>query len=154
MAYCTIDEVKSLFLALPTSGTTKITDTEISSWIDEESAYIDSMIKPKYKTPTTGTNSLLILKKACTYLVASRISFIIQKSTGKVLKVDDKTFDMEAMAQGKDILNALKKQTIILDDEDLLTPLEETYLSKNVIDDVIWQDEDMEPVFRKNVTQW
>lgn len=154
MAYCIIDDVKSLFLSLPTSGTTQITDTEITAWINEESAYIDSLLRSKYRTPLLDVDSLLVVKKACAYLVAAEISFIIQKSTGKVLKFDDSTFDMIAMKQGKDILNDIKSQRIILGSSDLLIPSEKTYMTTNVKDNVIWQDEGMEPVFRKNVTQW
>lgn len=108
MAYCTTTQLASAFKGLTLSSSTKVTDSEASDWIDEESAYMDGYIARRYTTPVTETNSLLILRKICLGLVAHRLrnalsiksgDTAITQSAGVISKEDAQSM-LERIAEG------------------------------------------------------
>lgn len=76
MAYCTTAEVQAEFpaLTLATDTTTGITAAEISTWIEEISAYMDSQIQNRYVTPVTApASALMVLKMICKDFVCGKL---------------------------------------------------------------------------------
>ena len=155
MAYCVYGDVQKVFFNIDLSATTTVTSTQVTAWIDQHSVLIDSMLKYHYKTPLTGIESLLILKILCTYLAAAEVFSVMERSKEKNFKIDDIAYDKFLMEKGKDILDKIKKDSIMLSDTDLLSPASKTYMTENAdTSTVIDEDESFEPVFRKNKQQW
>ena len=84
MAYATASDISSEFKNITFSSTTAVTDTEVTEFIDQESAYINSVIAGRYVVPVTGTESLKTLKVICIELVAMRVKRIMAVKTGNV----------------------------------------------------------------------
>ena len=82
MGYCTVGDVSSDFKNIEFSATSTVTDTEVGDFIDQESAFIDSMICSVYVVPVTGSSSLLLLKKIAIALVADRVRHVLYTKTG------------------------------------------------------------------------
>ena len=81
-AYCTTADIEAEIKALSLSASSIPTTTQVTEFIDQESARIDSYLSSRYTTPISGTESLLIVKRLCIALVSWRVSDII--STRKV----------------------------------------------------------------------
>lgn len=89
MAYCTVPEVASDFKNITFNANSTVTEDEVSSFIDQESAFIDSMICSVYVVPVTGTQALLLLKKIAIALVADRVRHVLYTKTGQDNKDQD-----------------------------------------------------------------
>lgn len=75
MAYITIDDVQS---RLPSSiaeitPSSEPTDAQVSAWISEVEAFVDSVLSSRYQIPITGPQSLQVVKSICADLVAARV---------------------------------------------------------------------------------
>jgi len=106
VGYCTVEEVGSDFKNITFSATSTVTDAEVQSFIDQESAFIDSMICSAYVVPITGAMSLLILKRIAIFLSADRVRHVLYTKTGK----DDKDQDTKGLKSlSRDPRGDLKK---------------------------------------------
>lgn len=86
MSYCSVDDIRSDFKDIVFSATSSVTETEVSTIIQEESAFINSMISARYETPVSqvdSPNSFLVLKRICIFLVADRVRHILYVKTGR-----------------------------------------------------------------------
>jgi len=86
MAYCSASNVTNEFKSITFDSNTPVTSSDIAEFIAQIDAYIDGKLYFRYTTPITGANSLLILKSISTYLVASRVSKILELKTGETDK--------------------------------------------------------------------
>jgi len=84
-AYCTIDDIQAEIKALTLSTSTIPTLAQVTEFIDQESARINSFLTKRYTLPITGTESLLNLKRICIALVAWRVSDIISTRKQQML---------------------------------------------------------------------
>jgi hypothetical protein len=89
MGYCLVTDVASDFKNITFDATSTVTDTEVQNFIDQESAFIDSMICSVYAVPVTGVNSLLILKRIAIFLAADRVRHVLYTKTGQDNKDQD-----------------------------------------------------------------
>jgi phage gp36-like protein len=121
-AYCTTSDIEAEIKALDLSASNAIpTTAQVTAFIDQESARIDSYLTTRYDTPITGTESLLFLKVICISLVAWRVSEII--STRKTQQLPNGMISQDvslATAYKRAIkdLEALRKGDMSLPDED------------------------------------
>lgn len=81
MAYCTQAQIESEFKSMTFSATTPVTDTDITRFIVEADAKIDSKLAVKYTTPITGANSLIVVRTIAIKLIKHRIERIINVKT-------------------------------------------------------------------------
>lgn len=108
MAYCTDDEVSSEFKDIVFSATSPVTDTEVTEFVSQASAEIDSIISNRYTTPVTGTESLKVLKQICIWLVKARIVGVL-----RIKNVSDKSDqDVGSLNYRKEALDRLKNIAI------------------------------------------
>jgi len=152
MAYCIVSDVQSMFKNITFAATDAITDTEVSNWIDEESAILDSLLRARYNIPLTGTNSLEVLKKVCAFIVAGRVDVILNQSTG--INAEKIQYSETLWDQGKMLWKGIKDNTIVLDDIDLKTPIADTYVSRQGNTEVPCYDDVIKPFFHKQEVQW
>lgn len=89
MSYCSVPDVASDFKNITFNATSTVTDSEVESFIEQESAFMDSMICSVYVVPVTGTQSLLLLKKIAIHLVADRVRHVLYTKTGQDNKDQD-----------------------------------------------------------------
>ena len=105
MAYSTYEDVKSEFKGVDFGSSTPVTSTEVTGFIVQADALIDSLVSKRYETPITGSISLSIIKLISIWLVADRVSKILQvKTTKEETKTADKSLYDKAMAMLKAII--------------------------------------------------
>jgi len=100
--YCTAPQVEAEFKRISFTVDTAVTLAEVTRFIEEASAHIDSVLSNVYITPVTGTVSLLVLQQVCIWLVAQRVKDIQALKTSKEntdqitneARLDKKALDM------------------------------------------------------------
>lgn len=78
MPYCLPADVQAEFKKLTVDENSIITDAKLTEWINQAEKEIDGRLTTKYVTPITGTNALAIIKTICVWLVADRVSRILE----------------------------------------------------------------------------
>lgn len=102
MGYCTASDIQNEFRGLDIGADTVLTSAKVDEFIDQASAEIDSRLGSKFVTPITGTNSLKLMKTACTWLVAERVRSILEvklkaPDTGQVVRNGNTAKDARQM---------------------------------------------------------
>jgi phage gp36-like protein len=77
MPYCAETDIEAEIKGLVLSTGSLPTLAQVTAFIDQESARMDSYITTRYALPITGTESLKALKRICIALVTWRVSDII-----------------------------------------------------------------------------
>lgn len=82
MAYATVDDVRSLLdtLGVVISGVSKVTETEVTEFITQEEATINSVLKGlgySVPIPSSATNDTAMLKKFTAEAVAVKVFSIV-----------------------------------------------------------------------------
>ena len=111
MSYSIYTDVQSEFKNIIFNASSSVTDTEVTEFISQEDAYIDSKLGKIYEIPITGTESLKVVKKISIMLVAGRIWKIIEK-TG----IDEESKGTVLIKKAEDMLDAILAEKIILED--------------------------------------
>ena len=151
MAYATVSEVESEFKKMDFADANAGVDTaEVTRFLDEEQARINSCIGTRYVVPVTGgAEALLLLKKILIDLVVFRIVKIL--NIRKAVPVPDSNIIQEitegtAYREALKILDHLAKGTKVLIDAELLSSSSglKSYTASNVVC----------PVFEKDKKQW
>ena len=119
MAYSTTTDVASEFKNITISATSALTTTEVTEFIVQADAYIDSRLGLKFTVPITGAESLKIVKRLSIWLVASRMKEIYKVKTGAVLVDQGETGDLGKMAREE--LDKIIKNELLLSDATLLS---------------------------------
>jgi len=140
MAYCLIADVQAYFKNTTFTSGSSVTDTEINTWIDQYSEYIDSRIGDVYVTPITGTKALKIVKIICAKFVAGEADEVLRE--GKAI-IDPKAKESRDLKkEAEDMLNMIRDEDIVLSDAVVQSSSNLTsYNKKNNI----------EPVFEKEM---
>lgn len=84
MAYCTYTDVQSEFKSMTFSASTAVTDTEVTEFIVQSDAVINSYVSSRYQVPVTGSSALSFLKWISIQIVRERIIKILASKTGVV----------------------------------------------------------------------
>jgi len=114
MGYCTLADVKSLLKGFSITDDTKITETEVETYIEDFTQLIDSKVVRKYTVPVTDTEALVIVKIICKKLTASHVLQITYLGSNKNLPDGAKNWRKDAL----DMLKAISENDINLTVED------------------------------------
>lgn len=73
--YSTIEDIEGEFKATQFKADTAVRASQVTSWIKQETAYINGIVSRRYITPITSDyeDAFLILKRICTFRVAERV---------------------------------------------------------------------------------
>ncbi len=147
MAYCTTDEVKAEFPTLTYASDTAngITSGEVSAWIDEFSAYMDSQIQNRYTVPvSTPAAAMLVLKMICKDFTVGKLKMKLFMSGGG--KQESQRIDSEILTKSAE--NRLKLiregNAVLIASTTANVPTGDSYGRKN----------DKEPAFDIEEQQW
>jgi phage gp36-like protein len=114
MTYATATDISREFRSVTFEADTDISDTDITSFLDEADAIINTCLNNKYITPITGTESVKVLKRIEIAIVAARIASILdlkqQQNQPSTIKQEFNKKDMEqwAFKYLKDLENEVK----------------------------------------------
>jgi phage gp36-like protein len=79
MAYCTLDDVQAEFKNTTFSGSTLVTDENVTAFIVQADAVINSYVGKRYETPVPETaDGFQILKMISSGIVAERVRAILE----------------------------------------------------------------------------
>lgn len=106
MSYCAISDIVADFSnSVVFDSDSKVTDAQVTEYIESESNYIDSYIASKYKVPVLEVDSpsaFAMLKRICIYRVSDRVRNILEVKTG------DTNLDQDTKGQSRTPTNDLK----------------------------------------------
>lgn len=118
MAYSVYTDVASEFKGIVFSSSSPVTDTEITEFISQGDAYLDSRLAGKYETPITGTEALKVMKRLSIWYVTARVKEILDvklpQTTGEQRLVSPDLFK-----RVEDELKRILKGEILLTDATL-----------------------------------
>lgn len=118
MAYATVTQVASEFKGITFSASTAVTDTEVSSFIEQADAMINGYVSARYDTPVSGSASLAILQMICIWLVKSRILSILSVKTPQDKTKQDPD-GPSLFKQAIDMLKDIRSGKLVLPDATL-----------------------------------
>ncbi len=144
MSYAEVSDIQSEFKSINFSESdASVGTTEVEDFISQSDAEIDARISVKYSVPVTaGASALLLLKQISTWLVASRIKYILEvKNVRAEIDQDVKT-DMASLA--RKMLDQIAAGDIPLIGATLASSDSgvKSYVSSNNIERVFYKDED------------
>ena len=97
--YCQLSDIVADFAnGVEFTTTSKVKLSEVESYIESESNYIDSAIASKYQTPVikaTSPKAFDLLKRICIYRVSDRVRNILEIKTGN----DDVNQDVKGQSR-------------------------------------------------------
>lgn len=113
--YSDVQDIEGEFKGIYFKGDTAVTAAIVTSWIKQETAYINGVISRRYVTPVTDDyeEAFLILKRICTFRVAERVKNKLEVKTGNTQtdqEVKQPNFtrtpnaDLKDIAEGKILL--------------------------------------------------
>ncbi len=146
MAYSTFAQVSSEFKSITFSATTEVTSTEITRFIEEADAEIDSFVGRKYVVPITQSESLKIMRMLSIWLVADRVREIMQMKDVGIEKLKQGVRAPNSAKRARDMLDKIVDGEIKLSDASLSTT-HDGVQSFAV-------EESLEHTFKKGVDQW
>lgn len=109
--YCLVDDIRSDFKDIVFSATSSVTEDEVTKFIAEETAFIDSIICARYVVPIiegTSPNSFLVLKRICIFLVSDRVRHVLYVKTGNDSKDSDSKGLRSLSRQPRADLNSIR----------------------------------------------
>ncbi|MGY5854064.1 MAG: phage protein Gp36 family protein [Candidatus Thorarchaeota archaeon] len=149
MAYATTANIASEFKNITFDATSAVTDTEVSSFIEQEEAVIDATISNRYEVPITGTSALKILKSVSIAFVAYRVAKILNLK--KDVPIPEK-FNPQVLNEGsafmkaKKTLSKIQSGGIVLNDA-VARSLGQGIKSYN-------SENDIGPLWERDTKQW
>jgi phage gp36-like protein len=142
MSYALNSDVKAEFKSLTYQSDTDlgITSGEVDTWLDQDSATIDSYINNRYSVPVSGgAQSLKVLKKICLLLTVARVRVKIKDTP------ENRESSKADREQAYQMLNDIRNGVLTLTDADLANaPVARSYNQLNSI----------EPIHEKETDQW
>ncbi len=147
MAYAELEDIQAEFKGVTFSGSTHVTDDEVSAFIVQTDALINAYVSKRYLTPVSNTtDGFQFLKMICSGIVSERVRAILEvkQATNKEGNQNPKRpYDLSnATKLLKDIANG----TLPLAGATVLSAGSGLY-SENSANDI-------QPEFRKNSAQW
>jgi len=149
MAYATTANIASEFKNITFDATSAVTDTEVSSFIEQEEAVIDATISNRYEVPVTGTEALKIMKSISIAFVAYRVAKILNLK--KDVPIPEK-FNPQVLNEGsafmkaKKTLSKIQSGGIVLNDA-VARSLGQGIKSYNSENDIL-------PLWERDTKQW
>lgn len=144
MAYSTYSDVTKEFKNIVFSSNSSVTSDDVTEFITQADAYIDSQIASKYITPITGAESLKVLKRLSIWLVAGRIKMILKVKSGQ--DIGDQGNDSDLITMARDEIKDIVKGLVKLTDATLAITGSGMKSYAN--------DENLEYTFKKGDDQW
>lgn len=144
MSYTNPTLVVGEFKDLTISASTAVTTTKLTQFIADADAEINSRLGVKYKTPITGTESLVMVTMIATWLVKHRIIEVLHVKTAddKTSQVGSKSYRETALA----VLKEIASGNIILTDAVLKTSADGVRSFSN--------DNATANIFDRSIDQW
>lgn len=144
MAYSLEADIQSEFKDIDfADADSKVSSAEVSAFIVQSDAFIDSKVGLRYEVPITGTESLKILKTISIWLVADRVSKILRiKSNVPETETAEKSLRDMAL----EMLEDIAKGVVLLSDA--------TVKSSGSGFSSYANSEDLGYTFKKEETQW
>ena len=113
--YCSVQEIRDEFAGLTISSAgTKVTETQVEAWINQESAQINAVISNRYQIPIVEGNSpisFLVLKRIALFRVSERVKNKIEiKTSVEQTSSEEKAFVQTRTPNSdlKDIASAIQ----------------------------------------------
>lgn len=107
MSYATEDQIKSEFKSITFSATSKVTSAEVTRFLEEADATIDSYVGTIYTVPVTAERALVVLRGIEIDIVSTRVAKILRIKTAMKGDIKQEILDGSsmkfAMARLKDI---------------------------------------------------
>jgi len=145
VAYSIYTDVQAEFKNITFSSSSSVKDTEVTEFITQADAYIDSRLGLKYTVPITGVESLKICKRLSIWLVTGRIKRILRVKTG-VQTGEQDTIDGDLETLARNEIEMILDGLLLLSDATLATTAD-GFRSYAV-------DEDLEYTFTREDDQW
>ena len=153
MSYCSTADIEAEVKALDLSAAGTVPSTaQVTEFIEQEGARIDSYLSARYVIPVTGTKSLSFLKRICIALVAWRVSDIISTKKTQLLPngvISQDTSGATAYKQAIKDLEAIRRGDMSLPDQ----AVKESSTGKSYFASQNLED-DRKPVFDMSDQQW
>ena len=145
MGYATSAQCTGEFKDLTVGASTAISSTDVTGFIADADAEINTILSVKYQTPITGTEALIVMKMVEVWLVKQRIQDILSVKSGVPAAeqgADGKGYRQMAL----ELLKKLTNGTAKLTDATLATSADgvKSYTSQ----------EDTANVFDVSINQW
>jgi phage gp36-like protein len=120
MSYAASADVVGEFkdLTVASSGTAISTD-DMTRFLAEADAEINSRLSVKYTTPITGTESLLLMRQIAVWLVKDRIERITEVKTGRPVDAQKGQTPTSLRSQALELLKSICEGKIKLTDATL-----------------------------------
>lgn len=147
MAYTTYQEIESDFKDITFIAGQNVTDTDVTQFILESDALINSYVGQKYVVPVTSGDGLNLLKLYSRCLVTARIKRLLEVKQEKAASADQNvTSVLLSPTQVIKQLEAIRDDKVSLDGA---TPLlsNSGFFSNNAANSVA-------PVIKKDEKQW
>lgn len=146
MAYCVIDDVKAEFKSITFTGSdAAVTEADVTEFIVQADAEINSRIGLRYQVPVTAeATALSLLKMISIWLVSARIKEITEvKDVREEVNQDVKA---DSASRARKMLDQIAKGEINLIGATLASTADgvNSYVSAN----------NVERVFKKDTDQW
>lgn len=146
MAYTTFEEVQGDFKDIAFTAASNVKDTEVTQFIAEADALIDSFLAMRYVVPISAETALTLVKMYSRNLVANRIKAILEV---KQATNTDANQNVRSGLSTSDILKLLKQ----LKDGDTLL------IGADLIQDSAGffsnnYENGVQPVFHKDEKEW
>lgn len=119
MSYCTASDVESYYLNKKFSCSDYITNGEVNSFIIQDTALIDSVLKTRYSLPITGQSDLLILKMINEGMVVGTVDDIVRERSEDDRFERSRNTRKEALAW----LEKIKTGDVVLDGTEKDSPI-------------------------------
>jgi hypothetical protein len=111
-----IDDFKSL--AIQSTGTL-VTDAKISSWISQETDFINGYISQRYILPITESSfpsAFNVLKRICIFRVSQRVRNVIEvRSDATQVNSQEKFLDNRVRTPNDDLMEITKGKLVLID---------------------------------------
>ncbi len=147
MAYCTYTEVEADFKDTTFTTTTNVKIADVTQFIVEADALINSYVGMRYSVPVTaGADALSLLKLYSRSLVANRIRSLLEVKQEKNTDANQNVRSGLSTANVLKLLEQIKNDEIKLDGATLLSSSSGFY-SYNY-------ENDIEPDFEKDCKEW
>lgn len=133
MAYAVTSDVASEFKNVEFTAQTPVTATEVTAFITQADGEINGYVGKVYTIPITGTESLAVMKMISVWLVAHRVSQILQVKT---VTEETETGAKSLREQALELLDKIVKREFVLTDAPLLSSTGgfKSYASDNSLD--------------------
>ena len=116
MAYCTEAQIEGEFKDIDFDSTSKVSSDDITRFIAETDALIDSKVGLRYVVPITGATSLLLMRMICIFIIKERVNSIIEVKASE----PGKNQETEKVNAGMKMLEDIVEGKMLLSDSTLI----------------------------------